>query len=143
MNMNGMLKLIYWKVMRMKQLKKLEKQEIIFLIGVLEDLVENELVVEEEQKEFELLNSIYRKLTKSLSDLYGNDLGRYFYYEHKEQKTEMGKDYIRNIIVEEDEEIIKTNIFTDYGNFHYEQKEIIKNKKSGEISERITTKFVE
>ncbi len=62
--------------------------------------------------------------------------------ELKEQKTEMGKDYIRNIIVEEDEEIIKTNIFTDYGNFHYEQKEIIKNKKSGEISERITTKFV-
>ena len=63
---------------------ELEKKEIIFLIGVLEDLVENELVLEEEQKEFELLNSIYRKLTKSLSDLYGNDLGRYLYYDHKE-----------------------------------------------------------
>ena len=62
---------------------ELEKKEIIFLIGVLEDLAENELVVEE-QKEFELLNSIYIKLTKSLSDLYGNDLGRYLYYDHKE-----------------------------------------------------------
>lgn len=49
--------------------------------------------------------------------------------ELKEHRFEQGKDYISNIIVEEDEEIIKTNIFTYYGNFHYEQKEIIKNKK--------------
>ena len=44
---------------------ELEKKEIAFLIGVLEDLAENEIVEEEEQKEFELLNSIYLKLTKT------------------------------------------------------------------------------
>lgn len=43
---------------------ELEKNEIVFLITVLEALVENE-VIEENQIEFELLNSVYLKLTKT------------------------------------------------------------------------------
>lgn len=49
--------------------------------------------------------------------------------ELKEHRVEQGKDYIANIIVEEDEEIIRTYIFKDYGNLHYEEVETIEYKK--------------
>lgn len=75
-----------------------EKEELIFLLSIIENIVEDELI-EEDQVEFELINSIYLKITKSLGETLPNNLRKYLYYDHK--------DYTNSQIIEALEELNK------------------------------------
>ena len=75
-----------------------EKEELIFLLSIIENIVEDDLI-EENQVEFELIDSIYKKITKSLGETLPDDLRKYLYYEHK--------DYTNSYIIEALEELNK------------------------------------
>ena len=75
-----------------------EKEELIFLLSIIENIVEDDLI-EEDQVEFELINSIYLKITKSLGETLPNDSRKYLYYDHK--------DYTNSYIIEALEELNK------------------------------------
>ena len=75
-----------------------EKEELIFLLSVIENIVEDELI-EEDQVEFELIDSIYLKIIKSLGETLPDDLRKYLNYDKK--------DYTNSYIIEALEELNK------------------------------------
>lgn len=75
-----------------------EKEELIFLLSVIENIVEDDLI-EEDQVEFELIDSIYKKITKSLGETLPDDLRKYLYYDKK--------DYTNSYIIEALQELNK------------------------------------
>ena len=83
---------------------ELEKSELIFLLNILEELADN--LYEDEfmdKKEIRvklgIIDSIYKKITKSLGETLPDDLRKYLYLDHK--------DYTNSYIIEALEELNK------------------------------------